>query len=215
MRVVDFGIRGLDLTYALLDGYEAVILVDAAPRGGPPGTLYVMEPTADATRAEEAEGGLLVEAHGMDPVKVLRLAAAMGGRVGRLLLVGCEPAPARRADDMRAGLSDRSGRPSTRRSPSIESLVARLLRGEAIEASGDGIIPRRRSEHVETDIRASRVLSRLAGGVAGGASPRGARSRSGRTRAGWSRGSSSVGLGPAGLDLPRPRRRRYMKIHSM
>ncbi len=47
MRVVDFGIRGLDLTYALLDGYEAVILVDAAPRGGPPGTLYVLEPTAD------------------------------------------------------------------------------------------------------------------------------------------------------------------------
>ena len=30
----------------------------------------------------------------MDPVKVLRLAAAMGGTVGRLLLVGCEPAPA-------------------------------------------------------------------------------------------------------------------------
>ena len=44
VRVVDFGIRGLDLTYALLDGYETVILVDAAPRGGPPGTLYVLEP---------------------------------------------------------------------------------------------------------------------------------------------------------------------------
>ena len=36
VRVVDFGIRGLDLTYALLDGYETVILVDAAPRGGRP-----------------------------------------------------------------------------------------------------------------------------------------------------------------------------------
>ena len=48
VRVVDFGIRGLDLTYALLDGYEAVILVDAAPRGGPPGTLYVLEPTRRA-----------------------------------------------------------------------------------------------------------------------------------------------------------------------
>ena len=33
VRVVDFGIRGLDLTYALLDGYEAVVLVDAVPAG--------------------------------------------------------------------------------------------------------------------------------------------------------------------------------------
>jgi hydrogenase maturation protease len=43
VRVVDFGIRGLDLTFALLDDYEAVILVDATPRGGDPGTLYVLE----------------------------------------------------------------------------------------------------------------------------------------------------------------------------
>src|SRR5438128_1754175 len=44
VRVVDFGIRGLDLAYALLDPYEAVILVDAMPRGEQPGTLYVLEP---------------------------------------------------------------------------------------------------------------------------------------------------------------------------
>src|SRR5947209_3209759 len=44
VRVVDFGIRGLDLTYALLDPYDAVVLVDAAPRGNAPGTLYVLEP---------------------------------------------------------------------------------------------------------------------------------------------------------------------------
>ncbi|MGH7848434.1 MAG: hydrogenase maturation protease, partial [Candidatus Binatia bacterium] len=40
VRVVDFGIRGFDLAYALLDGYDLTILVDAAPRGGLPGTLY-------------------------------------------------------------------------------------------------------------------------------------------------------------------------------
>ena len=42
VRVVDFGIRGLDLVYALLDGYETAILVDATPRGGEPGTLYLI-----------------------------------------------------------------------------------------------------------------------------------------------------------------------------
>jgi hydrogenase maturation protease len=50
VSVVDFGIRGIDLTYALLDPYEAVILVDAAPRGGPPGTLYVIEPDLELDR---------------------------------------------------------------------------------------------------------------------------------------------------------------------
>ena len=43
VRVVDFGIRGLDLTFALIDGYETVILVDAVPRGGEPGTVYTLE----------------------------------------------------------------------------------------------------------------------------------------------------------------------------
>ena len=48
VTVKDFGIRGLDLTYALLDGYAAVILVDTAQRGEPPGTVYVIEPEASA-----------------------------------------------------------------------------------------------------------------------------------------------------------------------
>src|SRR3954453_4709901 len=89
VQVVDFGIRGLDLAYALLDGYEAVILVDAAPRGGLPGTLYVIEP--DCEPQAETPGAGLMEAHGMDPVKVLRLVDSMGGKVDRLVVVGCEP----------------------------------------------------------------------------------------------------------------------------
>src|SRR5947209_17090655 len=90
VRVVDFGIRGFDLTYALLEDYEAVVLVDAVPRGGPPGTLYVLEPDT----AEPADAPATVETHDMDPMKVLRLVRAMGGRVRRLVVVGCEPAPA-------------------------------------------------------------------------------------------------------------------------
>src|SRR5262245_6478454 len=69
--VVDFGIRGLDLAYALLDGYDAAILVDAMPRGGAPGTLYVVEPECNGP--SEA----MIEAHALDPAKVLRLAATM------------------------------------------------------------------------------------------------------------------------------------------
>src|SRR5437660_12245641 len=76
-RVVDFGIRGIDLTYALLDAYEAVILVDALPRGGSPGTLYVLEPELEEP-SEPANAGMMIEMHNLDPVKVLRLAHALG-----------------------------------------------------------------------------------------------------------------------------------------
>jgi hydrogenase maturation protease len=85
--LMDAGIRGLDLTYALLDDYDAAILVDAAPRGRAPGTLYVLEPKV--TSVEEPS---LFDAHAMDPVRVLALSRALGGRVHTVRVVGCEPA---------------------------------------------------------------------------------------------------------------------------
>jgi hydrogenase maturation protease len=89
VRVTDFGIRGYDLAYALLDGYDTTILVDACPRGDAPGTLYVIEPDLrDLGSPEEQQGA--VEAHSMNPLNVLRLASSMGP-LKRVLLVGCEP----------------------------------------------------------------------------------------------------------------------------
>src|SRR6516162_9596523 len=76
VRVVDFGIRGLDLAYTLLDGYEAVVLVDAAPRGGTPGTLYVLEPDLESLTSSD-EGAPMIETHNLHPARVLRLVAAM------------------------------------------------------------------------------------------------------------------------------------------
>jgi len=91
VRVADFGIRGFDLAYALQDGYETTILVDACPRGEAAGTLYVVEPNLNAIDAADAPQGL-VETHGMNPVTVLRMAKAMNGSMKKILLVGCEPA---------------------------------------------------------------------------------------------------------------------------
>ena len=90
VRVVDFGIRGFDLAYALQDGYETTILVDACPHGEAPGTLYVIEPDLKAPD-DPAEPQAVVEAHAMNPVNVLRMARAMNIEVKNLLLVGCEP----------------------------------------------------------------------------------------------------------------------------
>ncbi len=61
------------------------MLVDAAPLGEPPGTLALIEPTADEGEAE-------IDTHGMDPVRVLRLARELGGTPARTLVLACEPA---------------------------------------------------------------------------------------------------------------------------
>jgi hydrogenase maturation protease len=89
IEVVDFGVRALDLVYALRDGHHAAILVDTVQCGELPGTLYVIEPEPPPG-AEEASEALL-SPHEMDPEKVLRLASLLGGACGRVVLVGCEP----------------------------------------------------------------------------------------------------------------------------
>jgi hydrogenase maturation protease len=91
VRVSDFGIRGFDLAYALQDGYETTILVDASPRGHAPGTLYVIEPDLKAFDGMEAPQAT-VEAHAMNPMNVLRMARAMNIEMKKVLLLGCEPA---------------------------------------------------------------------------------------------------------------------------
>jgi hydrogenase maturation protease len=87
VRVADFGIRGYDLALALADDDVTAILVDALPRGGTPGTLYVVEPDLD-----RLAGTAGVDPHSLDPVQVLRFAKTLGGRPRRVLVVGCEPA---------------------------------------------------------------------------------------------------------------------------
>jgi hydrogenase maturation protease len=112
--VADFGIRGMDLAYALAD-YDVVVFLDATPRGGEPGTLYVIEPDLDALP-------LNLDAHAMDPVSVLALAKTLGGQLPRTLVLGCEPAGVEEFSDLsepvRAALDE------------AEKLLAEVLRKE-------------------------------------------------------------------------------------
>jgi hydrogenase maturation protease len=85
VEVVDFGIRGMDLAYALQDDYELVVFVDATPQGEKPGTVYLIEAEI------EEDGEVALDTHGMDPVKVIKLSCALGAKPTRTLVVGCEP----------------------------------------------------------------------------------------------------------------------------
>ena len=103
VTVIDFGIRSYDLAYALMQEWDLVILVDALPRGGAPGTLYAFEPELPS----EGEIPASLDAHTMNPVSVLQMVHALGGKVGHLLVVGCEPESVEPKDDGTMGLSAR------------------------------------------------------------------------------------------------------------
>jgi len=132
VHVVDFGIRGLDLAYTLLDDYDALILVDAVSRGGEPGTLYLIEPDIagiDPEKGVEA-GRAAMEAHSMDPLKVLAFARTLGARPIHTFLIGCEPVPLNESEEhvaMQMGLSEPVGASLDEAVKMIDSLVDELL----------------------------------------------------------------------------------------
>jgi hydrogenase maturation protease len=128
VRVVDFGIRGYDLAFALLDGYDTTILVDACPGGQAPGTLYLVEPEhLDSSSPEEQQGA--VEAHSMNPLNVLRLATSMGGPLKRVLLVGCEPGTLG-PEEGQMGLSEPIEAVVEDAVKLIESLISEIMNGD-------------------------------------------------------------------------------------
>ena len=133
VRIRDFGIRGFDLAYALLEPYDLAILVDAVPQGGPPGTLYVIEPDLAAVASGPADGPL--DTHAMHPLPVLRMVRSLGGEFGRILIVGCEPADFGPPDEGRLGLSGPVAEAVDRAEARIELLVEDCLGGKQLVAN--------------------------------------------------------------------------------
>jgi hydrogenase maturation protease len=132
--VIDFGIRGMDLAYALQDDYDAVVFVDTAPRGEAPGTISVIQPELD-------QDEVVIDAHGMDPVRVLGLARALGRVPSRVLVVACEPeriVHGEHDEDLVGELSPTVRAAVDEAVPVVESLVAELAAelastGKAVE----------------------------------------------------------------------------------
>lgn len=113
VRVVDYGIRGMHLAYDLLDGWDLAVLVDALPDRGDPGSMEVLEVTADMN------GSAWLDAHGMDPASVLSSVAALGGELPRTCLVGVQVAEIKQ----RMGLSDRVGAAVLPAATAVQDLV--------------------------------------------------------------------------------------------
>jgi hydrogenase maturation protease len=110
--VEDYGIRGLHLAFELVSGYDRALLIDAVPREGTPGTLYVIEPQPGAS-------GTAPDAHRMDLENVFAFVRLAGGEAPPITLIGCEPATV----DEGIGLSDAVARAV----PEAAQLVRRLI----------------------------------------------------------------------------------------
>lgn len=127
VEIADFGIRGFDLAYALMDGFETAVLVDALPRGGAPGTVYLFEPDVDNLKSEGP-----FDSHGMNPVEVLRMVRDLGGRPPRVLIVGCEPQDFGPENVGRMGLSETVGAAIDEAVEVVEHLVSELTQRQEV-----------------------------------------------------------------------------------
>ncbi|MEO6990693.1 MAG: hydrogenase maturation protease [Candidatus Baltobacteraceae bacterium] len=120
VKVEDFGIRGLHLAYELVAGYDGAVLIDAVPRGGAPGTLYVIEPDLRA-------GGGPPDAHRMDVQNVFAFVRVLGAEPPPILIVGCEPA----VTDEGMGLSEAVAAALADAEALVRRTVARLLAAQS------------------------------------------------------------------------------------
>lgn len=135
VTVSDFGIRGVHLAYQLLEPYDLVVIVDAVQRGEQPGSLYVIEHGTDADRRPPAEDAPVLDAHDMAPDEVLALVPVLGGTLGRVVIVGCEPASI--APLM--GLSEPVARSLDRAAQLVTEIVYDACAGATAAANGTRI----------------------------------------------------------------------------
>jgi hydrogenase maturation protease len=130
VEVVDFGIRTMDLSYTLTDGYDVAILIDTVKRGGAPGTVYVIEPDLSDSDRENEPGEHPIAAHDMDLASILRFVASLGKRGPLVLLVGCEP-ECLGGDFGHIGLSAAVFATVDRAVAEVQTLLKELPRGRA------------------------------------------------------------------------------------
>lgn len=93
VELIETGIAGLRVVQELMEGYQALIMVDAIERDAAPGTVFVLAPeTPDpADVGFEAWQREVSNLHLAEPSRLLLLARAAGCLPAHVLLVGCQP----------------------------------------------------------------------------------------------------------------------------
>ena len=85
VELLDVGTGGIRLAQELLSPYDRLIIIDAATRGGAPGTVYSLIVDGVTPTRE-------IDMHTTVPSRALEVAQAFGPLPAEIYLVGCEPA---------------------------------------------------------------------------------------------------------------------------
>jgi hydrogenase maturation protease len=118
VQLVDYGIKGMHLAYDLLDGCDALVLIDAIPSRGAPGTIHVFEADHESLTATAG-----LDAHAMDPQAVFASLNALGGTPPYTVVIGCEAANV----DEGMGLSPEVAAAVPEAVRALEETLARLM----------------------------------------------------------------------------------------
>jgi hydrogenase maturation protease len=102
VRFFESGIAGVSLVQQMLDGYDALVILDALDREAPPGTLFVLVPEVGVLGVPGAERQA-IDLHQADPEGILHMAAGLGVLPRQVRIVGCQAAA---CDELGAGLSE-------------------------------------------------------------------------------------------------------------
>ncbi len=92
--LIETGIGGMSVVQQLMDGYDALIVVDAVDRGEAPGTVWVLEPDVPSPDAMDREEWrtLFQNLHLAEPHRIFLMAKSLGALPSIIRLVGCQPA---------------------------------------------------------------------------------------------------------------------------
>ena len=94
VKVIETGIGGMSLVQELMQGYDAILVLDAHQQGGPAGTLRLLEPTLPDLSALDPHQlrDYFADTHYATPLRALALAAHLGHLPKVVAVIGCEPA---------------------------------------------------------------------------------------------------------------------------
>lgn len=130
VTVIEVGIGGIHLVQELMNGYDALVVIDAVDRGGAPGTLQLLAADVPdlAGWSEEQRGDFLADMHYTTPSKAMVLARALGVLPPLVYILGCQPAE---TAELGIGLTGSVERAADATSDEIERLLTELGREPA------------------------------------------------------------------------------------
>lgn len=101
VELIETGIGGMSIVQQLMDGYDALVVVDAVDRGAAPGTVFVLEPELPDPRSMPTGEwqALFSNLHLAEPYRICLLARGIGVLPSRVVLVGCQTARCEELDE--------------------------------------------------------------------------------------------------------------------